>query len=792
MGAGERRGRRRRARTRASRSCRRTRRGRPGGGGRRSGSGRASGRRRSAARPPSPARSAAAAGRVAGARGTGARTDARRGVRRTARWRQAAAWSVAESTRGSLGAPSAHAARDPDNRRPRARYPRWRGRSRVLRYTLDPLRAAGRPSVVRATPGDPMTEILTESFCERCGTRYTFESAAPRVAAHGRQGPVARASRTSSCPTTRRWTRRWPRPAARRTASHRPAAGRVPQDLQLLHVVPPVHLRQLLERGRGALPVVRAAPRPRDPAGALPGPARDAVMIGATGRRHRRTAPTARRTTTAATRGDDSTAPTRLDAMPAGAGGRYRDAAARGDRPTSRRRSPRRRGRSAPRGRRRRPTTARTGRACRRHRGGGRRGRGAPRDARWLRPRGRDAPPRPPTSRRAGQREAERRRPRPPPRRGAAARAASAPDESLDAEPEVTAEAAAAETDAAPGGRRRSRLDAERGRTPRCRVRPTRERLAAAKAAVALEAATQAEADRLAAAPGRAQPAGRRTSGAERLAAERRRSAERIAADASRRAGRGGRLAAEQAEAARPAADRSGGRTSRSRSSKPRQRPEAAAAAAPRRRRRAADLADGRPRPGQRRRRCAGRAIRPPSLRPQRRRRRPERRAAMAGAGLAAIASGLPFLNRPADAAGRARCPVGRVEPRGRSSPLSPGKSVSGGDPAVRQLRAVTLRHRPVLPAVRDSPRRLDPGAIRRPFVADPDPRGAVQQRLERERQPGQGDERGRQRARQRRDADQSRHQDMNTWLSTTTAMPTTTAGTSPSATAAVVRGSIR
>ena len=28
-----------------------------------------------------------------------------------------------------------------------------------------------------------MTEILTESFCERCGTRYTFESARPRAAA---------------------------------------------------------------------------------------------------------------------------------------------------------------------------------------------------------------------------------------------------------------------------------------------------------------------------------------------------------------------------------------------------------------------------------------------------------------------------------------------------------------------------------------------------------------------------------------------------------------------------------
>ena len=31
-----------------------------------------------------------------------------------------------------------------------------------------------------------MTEILTESFCERCGTRYTFESAAPRKSRLGR------------------------------------------------------------------------------------------------------------------------------------------------------------------------------------------------------------------------------------------------------------------------------------------------------------------------------------------------------------------------------------------------------------------------------------------------------------------------------------------------------------------------------------------------------------------------------------------------------------------------------
>ena len=31
-----------------------------------------------------------------------------------------------------------------------------------------------------------MTEILTESFCERCGTRYTFKSAAPRKSRLGR------------------------------------------------------------------------------------------------------------------------------------------------------------------------------------------------------------------------------------------------------------------------------------------------------------------------------------------------------------------------------------------------------------------------------------------------------------------------------------------------------------------------------------------------------------------------------------------------------------------------------
>ena len=54
-----------------------------------------------------------------------------------------------------------------------------------MRYTLDPLGPAAGPCVVRAKPGETMTEILTESFCERCGTRYTFESARPRMRLKG-------------------------------------------------------------------------------------------------------------------------------------------------------------------------------------------------------------------------------------------------------------------------------------------------------------------------------------------------------------------------------------------------------------------------------------------------------------------------------------------------------------------------------------------------------------------------------------------------------------------------------
>ena len=50
-----------------------------------------------------------------------------------------------------------------------------------------PLDGHDRPRVIRALPGEmgSMPELLTESFCERCGTRYTFEAAHQRVRLKG-------------------------------------------------------------------------------------------------------------------------------------------------------------------------------------------------------------------------------------------------------------------------------------------------------------------------------------------------------------------------------------------------------------------------------------------------------------------------------------------------------------------------------------------------------------------------------------------------------------------------------
>ena len=69
----------------------------------------------------------------------------------------------------------------PDGVRPvEGRWNRWV----ILSLPLD---GPDRPRVVRALLGEmgSMPELLTESFCERCGTRYTFEAAHQRVRLKG-------------------------------------------------------------------------------------------------------------------------------------------------------------------------------------------------------------------------------------------------------------------------------------------------------------------------------------------------------------------------------------------------------------------------------------------------------------------------------------------------------------------------------------------------------------------------------------------------------------------------------
>ena len=123
-----------------------------------------------------------------------------------------------------------------------------------------------------------MPEILTESFCERCGTRYTFESAAPTEDEEARQVQDPLEGPEELRPQRRFVDGRGHggRSERRRARGDVAPARRLPRNLQLLHDVPPVHVRQLLEPGRGSLPDMRAAPRSRDHAGALPRPGPDA------------------------------------------------------------------------------------------------------------------------------------------------------------------------------------------------------------------------------------------------------------------------------------------------------------------------------------------------------------------------------------------------------------------------------------------------------------------------------------------------------------------------------------
>ena len=87
------------------------------------------------------------------------------------------------------------------------------------------------------------------------------------------------------------------------------------------------------------------------------------------------------------------------------------------------------------------------------------------------------------------------------------------------------------------------------------------------------------------------------------------------------------------------------------------------------------------------------------------------------------------------------------------TAPTPLGQQTARGGAAVHQLRALAVIDGPLLPALRNRP---DPALRPTPSgggrlaltrggaqLGDPDPGSAVQQRLERERQPGEGHERG-------------------------------------------------
>ena len=571
-----------------------------------------------------------------------------------------------------------------------------------------PVRAGTRSDAIRATSRGPMTEILTELFCERCGTRYTFESARPRTRLKGvkvlsrglknfvlsddtsideamaaaRSETDRERPPTSSTPSTRRSTsacRAASTPA--RTAGTKPrrAACRAP--------------RTSATRSAGTVP------RPRD----------ELVPDRGSGRRGRRerveraTEPRSARRTLRFRRASQA-----LRAPP---------------RSTSRRPTP-----SRPR---LSPSRRRRGRGDRRvvpdvieERRCGRsavRDRGSPVDAGMAGAAGgRGAVRRGAPSRRAGATE-RRRRDRSPD--GSTCRAACRRSETPDAAPDASSGRGGQgrRVPPEPGLLQRFRpgqsLDAELRRI-RARNEPTSRprRGCRAVAAEADESPTETSPSRR-----RRRARGRRRARAVAAepppvaAAEAPRQSGRRA-EARRRGGRGwpqpraarARLAAEPRSAARRRARR--GCRSRSRPPSLTARPKS-----PLRRTRPTSSSNppgGSSRPTRRttraHRRPAGDPA--PSRAASRGDRRARRRAAVAGP--TRMAGRRIGCRRP-PVPGRPPTPQGGIDAlwaaRTRklvTAPPTPGQAVRQRDPAVHQLRAVTLRHCPVLPALRDAPGR--------------------------------------------------------------------------------------
>ena len=154
-------------------------------------------------------------------------------------------------------------------------------------YTLGPVRRAPESCPVHRGhhDGDPHRVVLRTVRHPLHVRDGGPKAVAVRACPRGDQGPsqLRHAGREH---VLRGDGRRPQRPGAER---HRPPARRLPQDLQLLHDLPPVHVRQLLERRRRSLPHLLAPARGRT-GGRRPrggGCARGARGDGARGRGRR-------------------------------------------------------------------------------------------------------------------------------------------------------------------------------------------------------------------------------------------------------------------------------------------------------------------------------------------------------------------------------------------------------------------------------------------------------------------------------------------------------------------------
>ncbi len=163
---------------------------------------------------------------------------------------------------------SGDAARDDRERRG---VPRCPGALGPLRYTLGPADGSMRltPGERRREPDDGhdhriLLRTLRHAVLLRADREATPRRDRPRPRSHPRPEELRRERRHAD-------DRGDGRGPERHRARRRPAPARcLPQDLQLLHVLPAVHVCELLEREGRRVPHLRARPDPRGASRAVP------------------------------------------------------------------------------------------------------------------------------------------------------------------------------------------------------------------------------------------------------------------------------------------------------------------------------------------------------------------------------------------------------------------------------------------------------------------------------------------------------------------------------------------